>query len=422
MMEPATNDSGTLPEAGFAHVATLAFVAARAIPGFGFPVSVVGGTAIAHATEHLGGRRGAAAGVAAAIESVAILGPARMSGPGGQLLTAPLIGALAARGRRPILQVVACAAVRAVFNLLTTLIFIVIIAGGIDNYTGTYEATLGQIPGAPQGATAALIGTLIGIGIWSIGASAAQVWTFSRARGRWAGRGGIDQDNDPGDLTGPAHMPDRDPEPARRRRFDPRAVTAAALVAFVLLLLSTAPPLLAAVAVWLAIAWWLAPAEAEVVKPGLVLAATLALSAFLANWIGGDSVRDGLEHAARGALLVLTATWMRGAAGSDGVREVARRAIGRFDRLRSAGELRSALDSLAGERRMGEAVRDLMAKVRAARGDLEAALDATIDWAAAEASRFRPGAPPRGPRLPYGPLDLAVRLGAALPALTLAPG
>jgi hypothetical protein len=199
-------------------------------------------------------------------------------------------------------------------------------------------------------------------------------------------------------------------------------VTAAALIAFLLLLVSTAPPLLAAVAVWLAIAWRLAPAEAEVVKPGLVLAATLALGAFLTNWIGGDSVRDGLEHAARGALLVMTATWMRGAAGSEGVREVARRAIGRFRRLRSAGELRAALDSLAGDRRMGEAVRGLLAEVRAARSDLARAMDATIDWVAAEAARFRPGARPDQARLAYGPLDLAVLVGAALPALTLAPG
>lgn len=411
-------------EAGFAHVATLAFVAARTVPGIGFPVSLVGGTAVAHATERLGGRRGLAAGLAAAIESIAILGPARMSGPGGQLTTAPLIGWLAARGAPRAVQVGACAAVRAFFNAITTVIFIVIIAGGVSNYAGTYEATLGRIPGAPQGADAALIATLVGIVLWSLGASWFQVHVFHRASRRWSEEGGIGAGRrpapDPQQADIPA-IPGEQPT-ARRRRFDPRAVIAAAVIAFVLLLLSTSPPLLGAVALWLLIAWQLAPAEREVVKPGLVLAGTLALGAFLVNWVGGDSVRDGLEHAARGALLVLTATWMRGAAGTDGVREVARRILARLGRLRSATELRAALDSLSGDRRMGAAVRSLIAQVRGAGEELTAMIDAAIDWVAAEASRFQPGAPQPGPALAYGPLDLLILLGAALPALTLAHG
>lgn len=420
----ATSEEVIREEAGFAHVATLAFVAARTVPGIGFPVSLVGGTAIAHATERLGGRRGIAAGFAAAIESIAILGPARMSGPGGQLTTAPLIGWLAARGSPRAVQIGACAAVRAFFNAVTTVLFIVIIAGGVSNYAGTYEATLGRIPGAPQGADAALIATLVGIVLWSVGASWFQVHVFHRANRRWSDEGGIGAgqpapaDPQPGDPRPIAS----EPSPARGRRFDPRAVIAAAVIAFVLLLLSTSPPLLAAVALWLLVAWQLAPAESDVVKPGLVLAGTLALGAFLVNWIGGDSVGDGLEHAARGALLVLTATWMRGAAGTDGVREVARRLLGRLRRLRSAVELRAALDSLTGDRRMGAAVRSLIAEVRGAGEELTAMIDAAIDWVAAEAARFQPGAPQPGPVLAYGPLDLLIMLGAALPALTLTPG
>lgn len=422
MAAEPSSDEIIRAEAGFAHVATLAFVAARTVPGIGFPVSLVGGTAIAHATNRLGGRRGIAAGIAAAIESVAILGPARMSGPGGQLTTAPLVGWLAAHGRPRALQIAACAAVRAFFNAITTVLFIVIIAGGVSTYAGTYDATIGRIPGAPQGTDAALIATLAGIVVWSIGASWFQVRVFGRANRRWSEAGGIGTALAPPGPSSPPAPAAQLPRAAERRRFDPRAVIAAALIAFVLLLLSTSPPLLGAVALWLLVAWQLAPAESEVVKPGLILAGTVALAAFVVNWIGGDSVRDGFEHAARAALLVLTATWMRGAAGTDGVREVARRILSRLDRLRLATELRGALDSLSGDRRMGAAVRSLITEVRAAGDELIEIVDAAIDWVAAEAARFRPGAPERGPELAYGPLDLVILLGAMLPALTLAPG
>lgn len=413
------------PEAGFAHVAVLAFVAARAVPGFGFGVSLVGGTAIAHATERLGGRRGLAAGAAAAIESIAILGPARMSAPAGQLLTGPLIGHLAARGRSRALQVISTAFVRAGFNVVLTWAFIAIFAGGLDNYTGTYDATFGRIPGAPDGEAAALGGTALALLIWAIGASWVQVFVFHRADARWAGAGGIDLDRVIDDA---AHAP---PEagspgpPEARRRFDPRAVIASAAVAFGLLLASTDPLLLAAVSAWLAVAWAAAPAEREVLIPGLVLAATLAVGAFITNWVGGDGVGAGVEHAVRGALLVLVATWMRGAAGTDGVRAVAQRLLGRLARRRRsrhAAELGLALDSLAGDRRMAEAIRALIADVRAAEEDFARMLDAAIDWVAAEAARFRPGAPAPAPELAYRPLDLLVLVGAALPIAALAGG
>jgi hypothetical protein len=411
------------PEAGFAHVAVLAFVAARTVPGFGFGVSLVGGTAIAHATERLGGRRGLAAGAAAAIESIAILGPARMSAPGGQLLTGPLIGHLAARGRSRALQVASTALVRAAFNLLLTWAFIAIFAGGLDNYTGTYDATFGRIPGAPDGEAAALGGTALALLVWAIGASWVQVYVFHRANERWSRGGGIDIDRA---IDEAAHSPPAEgvePPAAVRRRFDPRAVIAAAAAAFALLLASTDPLLLGAVAGWLAIAWLAAPAEREVVIPGLILAATLGVGAFVANTVGGDGVVAGLEHAARGALLVMTATWMRGAAGTDGVRAVAQRLLARLARRRrsrSAAELSVALDSLSGDRRMGEAVRALIADVRAAEDDLMKMLDAAIDWVAAEAARFRPGIPAPAPELAYRPIDLLVLIGACLPLAALA--
>ena len=264
-----------------------------------------------------------------------------------------------------------------------------------------------------------VIGTAISLLAWALAASTVQVLIFERADRRWSGAGGgIDIDRA---VLAPA-AGGQVPAPAgeRRRRFDPRAVIAAASVAFVLLLSGTSPAVLGAVAVWLAIAWLLAPAEREVVIAGLILTATLAVSAFVTNTIGGDGLEAGLEHAARGALLVLVATWMRGAAGTDGVRAVARRLLDRLRSSPTATELREALDSLAGERRMGAAARELTAVVGAAEDDLTKMLDATLDWIAAEAARFEPGAGELPPRLAYRPLDLLVVAGAVLPALALA--
>lgn len=429
-------------ESGLAHVASLAFVGARTLPGFGFPVALGGGTAIARATEGLGPRRGLAAGAAAAIESIAILGPARMSVPGGQLATAPLIGELTRRGRGMPVQVGAVSLARLLFNLIGTAFFVLVIVGSFDTFVGTYEGTFGRIPGAPQGDLAAVVGTMIGLVIWSVGASWVQVLVYDRARIRWRG------DDDPLDLAAevppvyPREAPTAEvsggeadrggielPDAASRGfeeapgRFDPRATITAAVVAFVLLLASTAPPLQAAVALWLAAAWLLAPAERSVLRTGIALAATLAVGSLIANLVGGESVAGALERASRAALLVLVATWMRGAAGADGFRTVARRLLVRAGRFGAAEELRTTLDSLAGERRMGEAIKTLAGRVRAAgEEDLIAIIDAVLEWIAVEASRFRTGLAPAPRDLTYRPIDGAIIVAAVLPALALAPG
>lgn len=399
---------------GLAHVATLAFVGARAVPGPGYGIALVGGTAIAHGTRELGLRRGVAAGTAAAIESVAIMGPARMSGPGGQLITAPVIGWLAARGSSFLSRLFAAATVRFVFNLITTAIFIAVIAGGVDNYAGTYDATFGQIPGAPEGTAAALIGTAISLVIWALGASWAQVAVIQRAENRWTETGRLPLRKRATDSGAGAAAA---PEPAARprRRFDPRAVVGASVISFAVLLSGTEPYLLAGMAAWLAIVWQLAPAEREVVLPGLLLAATIGLSSLAINWIGSGSAEEGLTHGTRAALLVMTATWMRGAAGPEGVREVARRVLARFRRMRIARETEGALADLEGDRRMGAALRTLVSDVRSVEGNLSRMLNAAIDWMSEESARFRPSGASASPLLRLRAADLAIAAAALLP-------
>src|ERR671914_1915818 len=98
--------------AGPAYVATVSFLASRAAPTGGFLIALAGGVALARVAQRLGARQGFGASIAAMLETVAIMGPARFGVPLTQAISAPLLGRLEARGVRPSLQVVACAALR----------------------------------------------------------------------------------------------------------------------------------------------------------------------------------------------------------------------------------------------------------------------------------------------------------------------
>ena len=95
--EAAGRDLGT---AGPAHVATVSFLASRAVPSGGFWVALAGGTALARVAQRRGAREGYGASVAATLETVAIMGPARFGVPFTQALSAPLLGAMEGRGVR----------------------------------------------------------------------------------------------------------------------------------------------------------------------------------------------------------------------------------------------------------------------------------------------------------------------------------
>src|ERR671912_303450 len=116
------------PEAvGPAHVGVVSFLAARAAPTGGFWIALAGGVALARVAERRGARPGFGASVAAMLETVAIIGPARFGIPLTQAVTAPLLGRLDARRVGVPLQVLVCALLRLLHNTATTAFFIWVI-------------------------------------------------------------------------------------------------------------------------------------------------------------------------------------------------------------------------------------------------------------------------------------------------------
>src|SRR6185436_6589775 len=179
----------------------------------------------------------------------------------------------------PAAQMLVCAAVRLVHNTATTAFFIWVITGGLDAYAGTYDA-IGRRVGIEIGSADALALTLAGLLAWAAFASVVQVLVYRRGLARW--------DELEAQLEPAPEPPAATPAaPSRGRRFDPRAVALAACVAFVLLLVSTAWTLLAAVGLWLVVAWLVARPDREPLRAGLLFAALLAGGAFAFGLGGG---------------------------------------------------------------------------------------------------------------------------------------
>lgn len=396
--------------AALAHVATLAFVAARAAPPVGFPLALAGGVALARGGRRFTGRVAYGIALAAMVETAAIVGPSRLGGPLTQAATAPVLGRLAARGVSAPTRVAICAAIRFAYNAATTAFFIWVLSGGLANYTGAYETVLGYVPGTPEGPAAALTVTALVLLAWALAASVTQVATYGAALRRWPA--GVE-----------AHGEHRHPAAiAAARRFDPRAVAVAAVLAFCVLLAGTGWLLLAASAVWLLLAWAATGPQRRVFTSGLALGALLALSAFGVTLAGGEGFAGALAHGVRAALIVLVAAWLRGATGPRGFREVARRSLARMRRLPSAREASAVIGELGPERRLGAAAGSLVQTMRGRERGVRGAVLAALGWIAAEAGRFRamPAASPLALRL--RPADAALAASACLPLLALLAG
>jgi hypothetical protein len=395
------------PPSGLAHVATASFLASRASPSAGYWIALPGGVALARAGEDRGLRQGYGVSIAAMLQTVAVMGPARFGVPLTQALTAPLLGLLHGRGTSVVRQVLACAAIRLTHTTLTVAFFALVLAGGIDSYTDSYDAIAGKLPLLPEGTTAALVVTAVSLLFWAAFASIVQVMVYRRGLHLW--RSGI-PDSREREAEQPAH---------RRRRFDPRAIALAAAIAFGLLLASTAWPVLAAVSAWLALAWIASGGDRDVVPAGLAIALLLAVSILIFALIGGQGVDEALRRSARAGLLVLVATWLRAAAGSDGLRELSRRLLGRLRRLPSAREASLVLDDLGSGRQLGAAAQSALAVLRATPKRPLVFMDAVLGWVTAEAVRFRAAAPAPAAALSLRVLDVALVALAALPVLAL---
>ena len=394
--------------AGPAHVATVSFLASRATPAGGFWIALAGGVALARAAQRLGARQGFGASIAALLETVAIMGPARFGVPLTQAVSAPLLGRLEARSVPPLAQVLACGAIRLLHNTATTAFFIWVITGGLDAYAGSYDALAGRVGIELDSSDALSVTAAVLVG-WAAFASTVQVLVYRRGLRQW--REGGEQSAVAADAAG-------DPEP-RRGRFDPRLVAAAAAVAFALLLASTAWPLLAAVAAWLALAWLLSRADRGPLPTGLALTALIAGSVLVFTLVGGLGLDTALRRTLRASLLVLVATWLRAAAGADGLREVSRRALGRFRWLPALPEAARTLGEIGSEGRLADAGRALSSSLAGVRKRPRPVVDAVLAWVARESVRFRAGPATPAPALHARGADWALLALAATPALAL---
>ncbi len=372
--------------AGPARVAVVSFLAARAAPTGGFWIALAGGVALARTAERLGARLGFGASAAAMLETVAIIGPARIGIPLTQAATAPMLGRLEARGVAVLPQILACAAVRLLHNTATTAFFIWVITGGLDAYAGTYDA-IGRRIGIEVGTADALALTVAGLLAWAAFASTVQVLVYRRGLRGWDGFAasasevtGVERDIGGQPQSGAGAV-------SQGRRFDPRAITLAAAIAFALLLSGTAWPLLAGVALALAIAWIAMPTDREPVPTGLLFAAILAGGAFAFALGGGLGLDEAARRASRAALLVMVATWMRAAAGAEGLREVSRAVLGRLHRIPAATEAALVLDRIESESRLAAAGRALAGQLSGVQKRPLPFVDAVLTWVVRESER-----------------------------------
>ena len=377
-------------QAGLAHVATASFLASRVVPTAGYAVALAGGVALARAAQLAGMRLGYGASLAAMLQSIAVLGPSRVSVPLTQALSAPLLGRLHEHGAHLAAQIGACAAIRAGDQTLFTAYYIWIV-GGVEAYAATYDVLAGRIPGVPDGTTAALVATALVLVAWTAFASVVQVLTYRAALRGWPAAppqpaaAAPDADGEPD----AAAIPPDDRAGRRQPRYDARAVALAALVAFAVLLATTEWLVLASVSGWLAVAWLTARADASPLRAGLALAALLGAGVLAFGLIGGLDTELTLRRTLRAVLLVLVATWLRAAAGEAGVRETARRALWRLRRMPAMAEAAHVLDRLGAGGALGASGRALVAQVHGVRRRPVPLARAVLRWVAAEARDFR---------------------------------
>jgi hypothetical protein len=396
--------------AGLAHVAAVSFLAARAAPSLAFWIALAGGAALAREAEARGMRAGYAASTAAMLQTVAIVGPLRFNAPLTQALSAPLLGAMHARGRGAATLFAACVAIRlAHYTLLTAFALFVLL--GPEGYEGGYEALFGWLPFLPGGLSGALVLTAINNLAFAIFFSTIQVGLYRRALNGWPARA----------LEQAPLRPAPPPAALTHIGVDPRAALAAAAAVTALLLVSHDWAVLAAVAAWLAGAAVSARhGDREVLRIGLLLTVALAAGTVIASLVGGLGADDAASRGVRAALLVLVATWLRLAAGSAGLREAFRSGLRRLRRVPGATEAGEILSELDSGRLLAGSARALRDRLRGVRRRPVAVADAVLTWAAQEARSLPVHGPAPPAELRFRPRDAALTASLLLPGGALA--
>jgi hypothetical protein len=403
------------PPIGLAHVATASFLASRVTPSGGFAVALAGGVAIARTAQRWGTRMGFGASTAAMLQTIAIMGPLRVTIPLTQAIGAPLLGTMEARGRSTAAQFALMFSIRTLQNLVGLLFYVLVIAG-VDAYFESFRRILGWIPFMPNGDTAVWIGSISLFLLWGVGATVIQVLVYQRGLRRWPADPPAPDPAPPN--APPGHDVDPGPLPVARR-FDPRAVVLAAAVAFAILLTGTWWIMLGAVALWLAVAWAFSRGNRDIVKPGLILAGIIMLGTLIPGIVGGQALELTARRMVRAALLVLVATWMGYAAGEEGLREVFRRLLRRFRRIPALAEAGAVLDGLGSTQGLAASGKRLIERLKGVEPDPLPITDAVLEWVAGESGRHAPGRPGIAPQLHVKARDGVLVVLAACCALSL---
>lgn len=368
---------------GLAHVASCSFLASRLAPSGQFWIALGGGVALARAGQRHGLRCGYGASVAAMVQTVALIGPARFNAPLTQALNAPLLGRLQARGASRATRLSACLAIRLVHYAVLNVVFVALVVGGLEEYVATYDKIAGFLRVLPRGQAAAIWLTVLGSVFYGLVFSVIQTLICERALKRWP---------DTDEAAGPAGFRER--APASRRVWLAPALTA---IAWAVLLAAPSWPVLAAVAgVLTALTAFTRARHAgrTTWTVGLALAAVLMLGALVPAVIGAVDLDPAARRAVRAALLVLTATWARAFAGSDGLREAARRTLWGARRIPAASEAAQITEQLESDTQLVPAANALIDRLRGVPYRPAPVADALTDWVAAEASGYRPPAVP----------------------------
>ena len=170
---------------GLAHVATASFLASRISPTAGFWIALAGASRWRASGSSAGRGSGYGASIAAMLQTVAIMGPVSFGVPLTQALTAPCWDASKHAADRLTAQILACAAIRLAQNAVFVAFVVLVLAGGIDAYTDTYDSIASWMPLLPEGTEAALIVTGVSLLVWAAFASTVQVLVYHRGLHRW---------------------------------------------------------------------------------------------------------------------------------------------------------------------------------------------------------------------------------------------
>lgn len=358
-----------------ANVSALTFLAARAVP-LGWTVGVAGGVPLARAAERHGGRAGYATATASLVETMAIMGPARMGIPVPHAASAPLLGLLVRRRSSLLTMAIAGAAVRTGYYALTSA-FSIIVLIGLDAYLGSYERLRHTFGFLPAGNAAALWLTFASLVVWSLGAGLIQAWVIRRGLRQWTAGASVAALAQPGSER-PAEAP---------ARPHAQAFVGLAIAGFVAALASTDTRALGVIGVLLSIAWTFTAAGWRTLARGLALALPLALSTLAFGLVGGIGAGPAARRASRVALLVLIAVWLHSAAGSQGLRTVSLRLVRRLRCVPTLALVGTVLGASVSAVDFGGAARRLGGRLRSVARRPTPILDSLLAWLANESSR-----------------------------------